>query len=72
MTVTLQGKKADFVSFVKLLVENVYATAASFHLVLDNLNTHFRQSFVDVWTWSRRRRDCGESNSTTRPNTRVG
>ena len=48
VTVTLQRKKADFVSFVKHLVENVYATAVTLHLVLDNLNTHFRQTFVDV------------------------
>ena len=48
VTVTLQRKKADFVLFVKHLVENVYATAVTLHLVLDNLNTHFRQTFVDV------------------------
>jgi len=56
VTVTLRRKKADFVSFVKHLVENVYATAATVHLVLDNLNTHFRQSFVDV---------LGEEQATT-------
>lgn len=46
--VTLRRKKLDFVSFVKNLLENVYATAVTVHLVLDNLNTHFRKTFVDV------------------------
>jgi len=30
------------------LVENVYAAAATVYLVLNNLHTHFRKSFVDV------------------------
>ena len=46
--VTARRTKSDFVSFVKQLVENVYAAAATVHLVLDNLNTHFRKTFVDV------------------------
>ncbi|MGH9829235.1 MAG: IS630 family transposase [Blastocatellia bacterium] len=46
--VTLRRTKSDFVSFVKNLVEKVYVTAVIVHLVLDNLNTHFRQTFVDV------------------------
>jgi len=46
--VTLRRTKPDFVSFVKNLVETVYAAAAIVHLVLDNLNTHFQKSFVDV------------------------
>ena len=46
--VTARRAKPDFVSFVKHLVENVYATAVTVHLVLDNLNTHFRKTFVDV------------------------
>lgn len=46
--VTLRRTKLDFVSFVRNLVEKVYATAVAVHLVLDNLNTHFRQTFVDV------------------------
>lgn len=46
--VTARRAKSDFVSFVKHLVENVYASAATVHLVLDNLNTHFRKTFVDV------------------------
>ena len=29
-------------------MENVYAAAETVHLVLDNLNTHFRKTFVDV------------------------
>ena len=46
--VTTRRAKEDFVSFVKHLVENVYAAAETIHLVLDNLNTHFRKTFVDV------------------------
>jgi len=46
--VTARRKKADFVSFVQNLVEKVYVTALTVHLVLGNLNTHFRQTFVDV------------------------
>ncbi len=46
--VTLRRTKSDFVSFVQHLVQTVYATAVTVHLILDNLNTHFRQTFVDV------------------------
>ncbi|MHB1793647.1 MAG: IS630 family transposase [Acidobacteriaceae bacterium] len=46
--VTARRTKVDFVAFVKHLVETVYAAALTAHLVLDNLNTHFRQAFVDV------------------------
>ena len=46
--VTPQRKKPHFVTFVSNLVERVYATAKTIHVVLDNLNTHFRKVFVDV------------------------
>jgi hypothetical protein len=46
--VTARRTKVDFVVFVKHLVGTVYATALLIHIVLDNLNTHFRQTFVDV------------------------
>lgn len=46
--VTARRTKVDFVAFVKNLLEKVYASALTVHLVLDNLNTHFRQTFVDV------------------------
>jgi hypothetical protein len=46
--VTARRTKVDFVGFVKNLLETVYAAAITVHLVLDNLNTHFRQTFVDV------------------------
>jgi hypothetical protein len=45
---TARRTKLDFVAFVKNLVETVYTTALTVHLVLDNLNTHFRQTFGDV------------------------
>lgn len=46
--VTARRTKVDFVAFVKNLLETVYETAVTVHLVLDNLNTHFRKAFVDV------------------------
>ena len=46
--VTRRRAKPDFVAFIKNLVEKVYASATTIHLVLDNLNTHFRQTFVDA------------------------
>ena len=46
--VTARRTKEDFVSFVRHLVNQVYATAGKIHLVLDNLNTHFRSSFQEV------------------------
>ncbi len=47
-TVTARRTKADFVRFVQQLVGGVYRCAQKIHLVLDNLNTHFRGSFVAV------------------------
>jgi DDE superfamily endonuclease len=46
--VTAQRGKTDFVAFVSELLTNAYAKARRVHLVLDNLNTHFRKSFDDV------------------------
>ena len=46
--VAARRTKVDFVAFVQHLVGTVYATAIMIHIVLDNLNTHFRQTFVDV------------------------
>ena len=46
--VTDHRTKPDFVAFVRYLLEQVYATARRVHLVLDNLNTHFRKCFEDV------------------------
>lgn len=45
---TARRTKADFVAFVQHLVGTVHATALMIHIVLDSLNTHFRQTFVDV------------------------
>ena len=49
-TVLVTGRraKADFVAFVQYLLEEVYVTARRIHLVVDNLNTHFRKCFEDV------------------------
>ena len=46
--VTARRTKADFVDFVGRLLKAVYARANKVHLVLDNLNTHFRSSFEAV------------------------
>ena len=46
--VTCRRTKADFVAFVQFLALEVYAQARKIHLVLDNLNTHFRTSFEAV------------------------
>ena len=46
--VTARRTKVDFVGFMGRLVEEVYAGAEKIHGVLDNLNTHFRRSFVEV------------------------
>jgi hypothetical protein len=46
--VTLHRGKVDFVEFVGGLVRTVYAGVRKLHLVLDNLNTHFRACFEDV------------------------
>lgn len=46
--VTDRRAKVDFVAFVRYLLEVVYVTARRVHLVMDNLNTHFRKCFEDV------------------------
>lgn len=46
--VTDRRAKTDFVAFVRHLLEQVYATARRVHLVMDNLNTHFRKCFEEV------------------------
>jgi len=46
--VTAHRTKSDFVQFISHLVKKVYAGAQKIHLVLDNLNTHFRSSFEEV------------------------
>jgi len=46
--VTERRTKPDFVAFVQHLLERSYASARKVHLVLDNLNTHFRSCFEEV------------------------
>ena len=48
VSVTEHRGKVDFVAFVGDLLTTTYATARRVHLVLDNLNTHFRKCFDDV------------------------
>lgn len=48
VSVTQRRGKVDFVAFIGELLTNVYAKARRGHLVLDNLNIHFRKCFDDV------------------------
>lgn len=48
VSVTARRTKKDFVAFVLYLLQVVYASARKVHLVLDNLNTHFAKSFIEV------------------------
>ena len=46
--VTARCAKPDFVRFAHHLIEVVYRFAHRVHLVMDNLNTHFRSCFEEV------------------------
>jgi hypothetical protein len=46
--VTARRTKVDFVGFVCRMLRNGYSRARKVHLVLDNLNTHLRESFEEV------------------------
>jgi hypothetical protein len=46
--VTARRTKVDFVGFVCRLLRRGYSHARKVHLVLDNLNTHWRESFEEV------------------------
>lgn len=48
VVVTDRRAKPDFVAFVQYLLNTVYAKARHVHLVMDNLNTHFRKCFEEV------------------------
>lgn len=48
VSVTERRGKIDFVAFIDELLTGAYAKARRIHLVLDNLNTHFRKCFDDV------------------------
>jgi len=48
VSVTDRRTKVDFVAFISELLTGAYAKARRIHLVLDNLNTHFRKCFEDV------------------------
>ncbi|MGH8767426.1 MAG: IS630 family transposase [Burkholderiales bacterium] len=48
VSVTAHRAKPDFVAFVRDLLERVYPWARRIHLVMDNLNTHFRKCFEEV------------------------
>lgn len=46
--VTRHRKKADFVHFIRQLLQGHYREARKVHLVVDNLNTHFAKVFVEI------------------------
>ncbi len=48
VSVTEHRGKVDFVEFIASLLGGAYAAARRVHLVLDNLNIHFRKCFDDV------------------------
>ncbi len=48
LEVTERRTTPEFVGFVRQLLERTYASARTVHLVLDNLNTHFRSCFEEV------------------------
>lgn len=48
VAVTARRTKVDFVMFIMGLLTGMYAGVKKLHLVLDNLNTHFRSSFEEV------------------------
>ena len=48
VSVTDHRGKADFVAFIQELLVGAYSKARRVHLVLDNLNTHFKKCFDDV------------------------
>jgi hypothetical protein len=45
---TNRRQKKDFVDFIQSLLLGRYADCETVHLVLDNLNTHFYKTFVEV------------------------
>ena len=55
ITVTKTRKKPDFARFVRDLVKNRYPKATGIRIVLDNLNTHFENSFYETFTKRRSR-----------------
>jgi hypothetical protein len=48
LEVTERRTTPEFVGFVRQLLERTYGSARKVHLVLDNLNTHFRSCFEEV------------------------
>ncbi len=48
LKVTERRTMPEFVGFVRQLLKQTYRSARKIHLVLDNLNTHFRSCFEEV------------------------
>ena len=45
---TSRRQKKDFVDFIQAMLQGRYAQCERVHLVVDNLNTHFYKTFVEV------------------------
>ncbi len=71
VSVTAQRGKVDFVAFVGELLTGAYAKARRSHLVLDNLNTHFKGAST-MCSASLRPRSCCVACSSTTECTRAG
>ena len=48
VAVTEKRGKVEFVAFIQNLLKTTYKSVRRLHVVLDNLNTHFEKSFIDV------------------------
>ena len=48
--VTKRRTKRDFAKFIKFLVDRPYHNAKTIRIVLDNLNTHFKSSFYEMFS----------------------
>jgi hypothetical protein len=46
--VTARRGKVDFIRFAEYLIRDVYRSARRIHFVVDNLNIHFKQCFVET------------------------
>lgn len=49
IAVTRRRTKKDFATFVNTLIHNDYPDADQIHIVCDNLNTHFKKSFLETF-----------------------
>jgi transposase len=46
--VTARRGKVDFIGFAQHLIDDVYRSARRIHIVVDNLNIHFKKCFIET------------------------